>query len=75
MTTIRYLHQAMEDVLRGQGFMSLDQVAQQIALRGLWRRPSDGAYPDAAQIRRRAVQSNGRHLERFEVTGNQIRLR
>jgi hypothetical protein len=73
--TVDFLHEAMEDILRGQGWLSLDEVARRNAERGLWRRPSDQKFPDAAQIRRRAVQSDGRHLERFEVSAGQIRLR
>jgi hypothetical protein len=73
--TFAYLHEAMEDVLRGQGWLSLDEVARRNAERGLWRRPSDQKFPDAAQIRRRATQSNGRHLDRFEVSAGRIRLR
>lgn len=70
-----YLHQAMEDILSGQGWLSLEEVARRNAARGLWRRPTDGGFPDARQIRRRAVQSQGRHLDRFEVKASQIRLR
>lgn len=71
----KFLHEAMEEILRGQGWLSIQEVAERNAARGLWRRPSDGAFPDSGQIRRRAVQSNGRHLDRFEVSAGQIRLR
>ena len=64
-----HLHEAMEDILRGQGWLSLEEVARRNAAQGLWRRPTDSSFPDARQLRRRAVQSQGRHLDRFEVEG------
>lgn len=70
-----HLHDAMEEILRGQGWLSLEEVARRNAARGLWQRPTDGSFPDAEQIRRCAIQSQGRHLERFEVKTSQIRLR
>lgn len=40
------LHEAMIEVLRGRGWMPLEEVASEIAERALWRRPSDGAFAE-----------------------------
>lgn len=72
---MRTLHEAMIEVLRGRGWLPLGEVADEIASRGLWRRPSDGAYPEARQIRRRAEQSHGQYQHLFEVGEGKIRLR
>ena len=68
------LDRAMIKVLEGRGWMSLDDVAAEIAEQQLYVR-RDGAPAEGAQIRRRAVQSNGIHLDTFEVTDGKIRLR
>ena len=69
------LHQAMIEVLQGRGWMQLQAVADEIANRDLWRRPSDGAYPAADQISKRARQSGGQYVYLFEVQGKNIRLK
>lgn len=68
------LDKAMIEVLQGRGWVSLDAVAAEIAKRDLYVR-KDGTQAEGTQIRRRAVQSNGRHLETFEVAHGKIRLR
>lgn len=69
------LHEAMVEVLKGQGWMRLDAVAEAIAAGDLWRRPSDGKYPGAAQIDRRARQAGGRYRHLFDLRPGEIRLR
>ena len=69
------LHDAMIEVLRTRRWITLQELADQIGAAELWRRPSDGAWPDASQVRRRAVQSNGRYRHLFEVKDGMIRLR
>ena len=51
LVTHEFLHEAMRDVLSatGQPCTAL-YIADQIAKRGLWRRPSDGQFPLASQI-------------------------
>lgn len=61
------LHEAMEVVLRGRGWMSLQDVADEIAARDLWVRPKDGQPPSSSQIRRRVAQSHGLYQDRFEL--------
>ena len=47
-----FLHKAIRDVLAAAGQPCKPQyIADQIAQRGLWRRPSDGELPPASQIR------------------------
>lgn len=50
------LHDAIIEVLSSHGgdWMSRDEIAQEIAQRDLWRRPSDGAHPPSDQLRLRA---------------------
>lgn len=68
------LHEAMAVVLRGRGWMSLEDVADEIASQGLWLRPSDGRPPQAAQLRRRVAQSHGLYQDRFELgEGGRVR--
>ena len=64
----------MQLVLRGRGWMTLDQGAREIDERGLWVRPSDGNPPDTKQVRRRVAQSHGLYQDRFELgVGGRIR--
>ncbi len=64
MTKFRTLHEAMVEVLRtsGRGWMARDEIAREIASRGLWRRPGDGRPPPSYQIRLRARNSKYQHL-------------
>ena len=68
------LDAAMVRVLKGRGWMSLEDVASEIAENDLYVR-RDGTRAEGSQLRRRAVQSEGRHLDTFEVAGGKIRLR
>lgn len=73
--SVPHLHDAMEIVLRGRGWLTLEDVAQEIADRGLWIRPSNGKPPDAKQVRRRVAQSKGLYQDRFELgEGGRIRF-
>jgi hypothetical protein len=67
------LHEAMVAVLRGRdGWMEREEAAAEIARRDLWARPSDGAAPEADQIRLRAR----RYPKLFELSedGSSVRL-
>jgi hypothetical protein len=68
------LHDAMVVVLDGEEWLSLDEVAERIAVGDLYRR-GDGEFARGDQVRRRAVQSDGRYRHLFEVDGRQIRLK
>ncbi len=52
-------------------WMSTDDIADVIAERDLWRRPSDGNHPNASQIGWR-IRKNP---TRFEIDGKQARSR
>jgi hypothetical protein len=50
------LHEAIIDVLkRNKKPMSFEEIAAAIKKKNLWKRPSDGTYPEAFQIRLRTV--------------------
>lgn len=55
----------------GGCWMSTDDVADVIAERNLWRRPSEGDQPDASQIGWR-IRKNP---IKFEIDGKQVRSR
>jgi Arc/MetJ-type ribon-helix-helix transcriptional regulator len=69
------LDRAIEDVLesRANEPMTAREIADEIARRGTFRRPSDGLAPPAAQINARV--SNRHYRERFERVDRRIRLR
>lgn len=67
------LHEAMAEILQGRGWMSLDDLAQEIASRDLYQR-KDGKHPEGSQLRWRARGSSGRYRTLFEVDGSRIRL-
>ena len=54
--------------------MPLPEVAAEIEGRRLYLR-NDGQAAQASQLRRRAIQSNGRYRHLFEVQKGSIRLR
>jgi len=68
------LHMAMVEVLRGQGWLSFNDVAERIARRDLYRR-RDGRLAAGSQLRRRATQSGGQYVHLFDVDLGRIRLR
>lgn len=68
------LHEAMIEVLRPTDWLSIAEVADAIAVRGLYSK-RDGTAAVADQIRLRATQSGGQYADRFEVDGGRIRLR
>lgn len=67
------LQDAMAIVLRDRGnaWTSAASIALEIARRGLWRRPSDGAFPEPRQIRAWA----GRYPQLFQKSDRGLRLR
>jgi len=70
------LHEAMIVVLREDGgWMDRDDLAREIATRGLYRR-RDGSAPDGDQMRLRALRANYAHLfECGDQRCTRIRLR
>src|SRR5206468_7294203 len=67
------LHEAMAVVLRGSGWMDVEELERELAHRELYVRPKDGKPPPAYQLRLRA--KNYPHW--FEARGpgrQQIRL-
>lgn len=70
------LHQAIINVLTSNNnkFMSFEEIADEIKEQDLWKRPSDGSYPPAYQIKlRTVVSSQYKHLFEFEMP-DKIRL-
>ena len=72
------LHEAMVEVLRahGGGWMDRDEIADEIARRDLFRRPSDDRHPPSDQLRLRARKPEYQYL--FECSDSRcskIRLR
>jgi hypothetical protein len=72
------LHEAMVEILVANGgrWMDRDDIAREIAQRGLFRRPSDGAHPPSDQLRLRARKPEYQHLfECSDTRCTRIRLR
>src|SRR5689334_630204 len=72
------LHKAMVEVLRahGGGWMDRDEIAEEIARRDLFRRPSNDRHPPSDQLRLRAGKPEYQYL--FECSDSRcskIRLR
>jgi hypothetical protein len=69
------LHEVMADVLRRHGdeWVRSSVIAQEIAERDLWRRPSDGRHPPARQIGARARARE--YADLFQTSDLGIRLR
>jgi hypothetical protein len=67
------LHEAIVNVLRTHPnrWLSAREIANEVARRDLWRRPSDGASPPPSQIRARV----GKYPGLFERSSRGIRLR
>jgi hypothetical protein len=64
---VNTLHEAMIKVLqeRPAKTATLEDVSTEIEKRDLWVRPTDGRYPEAWQIKRRANKEEYR--DRFEL--------
>ena len=72
------LHEAMAEVprSRGGGWDEAGSIAQEIAARDLWRRPSDGTRALSDQIRLRARKPEYQYLFECSDSGcSQVRLR
>ncbi len=67
------LHEAMAVVLRGRGWVDLDEVASELARRELYLRPKDGQPPPSYQLGMR-VRKYPHWFESRGPSGAQIRL-
>jgi hypothetical protein len=69
------LHDAIRAVLIDQPGQQAQTsiVAEEIKRRGLWRRPTDGEFPEAWQIGRRARSASGRKT--LAIEGDIVRLK